>query len=85
MPDLLLLGDETSKAKIIHNIFDFLDTVLDTVGSLAKRIILKIQDLESGMEMLDELCNVHRTRVVTLSYAIASETCLSRMLEHLHI
>jgi len=85
MPHLLLLRHETSEAEIIHNIFDFLDAVLDTIRSLAKRIILEVQDLESSMKMLDELCNMNRTRVVTLSHTVASETCLSGMSEHTYM
>lgn len=32
------------------------------------------------MEVLDELCNVDRTRVITLSDTVASKACLSRVL-----
>lgn len=76
MLHLLLLGHKASEAEIIHNIFDFLDAVLDAIRSLAERIVLEVQNLESGMQVLDELCNVNRTRVVTLSHTVASETCL---------
>jgi hypothetical protein len=33
------------------------------------------------MNMLDKLCDVNGTRVVTLCDAVASKTCLSEMLE----
>lgn len=79
MPDvLLLLGHKTSEAQIVHHILDFLDAILDTVRPLTKRVVLEVQDLEPGVEVLDELCNVNRTGVVALGDTVASKTGLQK-------
>ena len=37
--------------------------------------------MESSVDVLDEFCDLDRTGVVALCYAVASKTCLSRTLE----
>ena len=64
-PELLLLGQQTSQAEIVDNVFNFLDLVLDAIATLSQRIILQVQDLEAGVHILDELGNLHRPPVIS--------------------
>lgn len=84
-PYRLLLRSQTSEAQVIDDIFDFLDTIFDAIRSLAEGVVLEVQNLESSMDVLDELCDLNRTRVITLSHAVAGKTCLSMELEHSYI
>ena len=44
--------------EIVHNILNLLDVILDAVASPSQRIVLEIQDLETGVEVLDELADL---------------------------
>jgi hypothetical protein len=54
----LCLGQKATKAQIVHYILDFLDSVLDAIAAFSQRVILKIQYLEAGMDVFDELADL---------------------------
>lgn len=50
--------------------------VLDTVASSSQGIILEVQDLEAGVEILDELTDLHRSLVISESHRVDREARL---------
>lgn len=46
--------DQTPEAQIVHNVLDPLDLVLYAVSALADDVILEVEQLEAGEEVLDE-------------------------------
>lgn len=73
---LLLLWHQSSQTEIVDHILNLLDTVLDAIRPLTKRIVLEVQNLEAGMDMLDEFGNRDWARVIALSDAVAGKTGL---------
>ena len=49
---------QVPQREIVDNILNLLDIVLNAIASPSQRIVLEIQDLESSMEVLDELADL---------------------------
>ena len=54
----LLVLDQAAQADVVHHILHLLDPVLDPIASLPQRVVLEVQDLEPGVDVLDELRNL---------------------------
>lgn len=56
--ELLLLHlvsrDQIAQGKIVDHVFHLLDGVLDRVDALTQDVVLQIEHLEAGVEILDE-------------------------------
>lgn len=65
------LRRQPSQTKIVHHILDLLDTVLDAVAALAQSVVLEVEDLEAGVDVFDELADLHRLAVVALGHGVA--------------
>lgn len=51
-------GDEIPQRKVVDDVLDFLDIVLDAITPPPQRIVLKIEDLETSMKILDKLTDL---------------------------
>lgn len=60
----LVLRKQSTQAQVIDHILNLLDAVLDAITTLPQRIVLEIEYLEAGMDVLDELRNLQRSTVV---------------------
>lgn len=52
------LWNQIPQGQIIDDILDLLDIVLDAIAPPSQRIILQVQDLEAGVDILDELADL---------------------------
>ncbi len=68
---LSVLREQAPQTQIVHHILDLLDTILDAIAALAQNIILQVQNLETSMHVLDELCDPQRTTMVAEGDAVA--------------
>lgn len=75
---LLLLRQQIPQRKIIHNILHILDSVLETIAAAAQAVILQIQNLEAGEQVLHELVDQYGTLVVTKRNSIACQSSLCK-------
>ena len=64
LPAPLILRKQSTQAQVIDHVFNFLHAVLDTIATLPQRIILEIEYLKAGMDVLDELSNLQRSTVI---------------------
>lgn len=46
--------DQPPKGKVVHYVLDPLDIVLDGVGPLPQDVVLEVEELEAGEQVLDE-------------------------------
>lgn len=60
----LVLWQQAAQAQIVDHILNFLDAVLDAVAALPQRVVLEVEDLEAGVDVFDELCDLQGTAVV---------------------
>jgi hypothetical protein len=75
-PCLLLLRQQVPQRKIIHDILDILHPVLEPVAAAAQAVVLQVEDLEAGEQVLDELVDQQRALVVAERDGVACETGL---------
>lgn len=71
-----LLRNEVSQRQIVHHVLDLAHLVLDRVAASAESVVLQIQKLKAGKEILDELADEHRTLVVPKRDRVTSEARL---------
>lgn len=76
-----LLGDEISQRQIVDNILHIFDPVFEAVATTAQTVVLEIEHLEAGVQILDKLVDQKRTLVVTKRDSIACKTCLSLLMK----
>lgn len=62
---LLLLRQKIPQRQVIHNILNVLDPVLEPVTAAAQAVVLQIENLEAGEQILHELVDQQGTLVVT--------------------
>lgn len=73
---LLLLRQQIPQRQIVDNVLHVLDPIFETIAFPAQYVVLQIEDLEAGMDVLDELIDEQRTFVVAERDGIARETSL---------
>lgn len=73
---LRLLLDQVPQREIIDDVLHILDAVLDGIAPLTQGIVLQIQDLEAGVEILDELVDEQRPLVVAHGDRVAGKAGL---------
>jgi hypothetical protein len=73
---LALLGYQVSQREIVHYILHILDPVLQPVAAAAQAVVLEVEDLETRVQVLDELVDEKRTLIITESDGITCEACL---------
>lgn len=64
LPAPLVLREQSTQAQVIDHVLNLLDAVLDTITPLSQCIVLEIEYLEAGMDVLDKLSNLQRSSVV---------------------
>ena len=74
---LALLGQQVPQRQIVDNVLHILDSVLQSVAAAAQAIVLEVEDLETRVQVLDELVDEKRTLVITKSDGVTCKTCLS--------
>ena len=74
---LALLRQQIPQRQIVDNVLHILDSVLQSVAAATQAVVLEVEDLETRMQVLDELIDEKRTLVITESYCVTCETCLS--------
>lgn len=71
---LRLLRHQVPQGEIIYDILDILDLVLETVAPPAQRVVLEVENLKAGKEVLDKLIDEKRALIISKSDRIASKT-----------
>lgn len=76
-------GDQPAQAQVVDDVLDPLDVVLDGVGPLAENVILEVEQLESGKEVLEEGADGQRQGKVAESDGVCGEAAeLLRQVRH---
>jgi hypothetical protein len=57
---LFRLGNQVPKRQVVDNILHLLDVILDAVDLPAYDVVLQVQQLEPGEQVLDELADANR-------------------------
>src|SRR5437868_2267984 len=72
---LLRLGgrEQVPKREVINNILHLLDGVLDRVDSFAQNVVLEVEHLEAGVEVLDEGADPHGQLRVAEGHRVHSQ------------
>jgi hypothetical protein len=73
---LALLGYQIPQREIVDYVFHILDPILQSVAAAAQAVVLEVEDLETRVQVLDELVDEKRTLVITESDGITCEACL---------
>lgn len=55
----MLLRDQIPQRQVVHYILGLLDGVLDRVDPLAENIVFEVEDLEAGVQILDEAADLN--------------------------
>jgi len=74
---LALLGQQVPQRKIVDHVLHILNPVLQSVATTAQAVVLEVEDLETRVQVLDELVDEKRTLVITKSDGVTCKTCLS--------
>jgi len=74
-PSLLHLvsREEVPQRQIIDNILHLLDSILDRVDPLPQDVVLEVEHLEAGVEVLDEGADPHRQLRVAEGHRVHSQ------------
>jgi len=70
------LRNQSSETQIINDIFHLSHFVLDAVTPSSQRVILEVENLETGMKVFDELADHQWSLVVAERHRIARKTSL---------
>lgn len=57
----LLCGNQAPQTQIINYILHFFNPILQCINPLPQDVVFEIQNLESSMYILNELCNLYRS------------------------
>lgn len=66
--------DELAQREVVDNVLYLLHVVLDGVDPLAKNVVLQVEQLEAGVEILDKLGDLHSQLIITESDRVGGET-----------
>jgi hypothetical protein len=69
----LLCRDQIPQRQIVHHILDLLDGILDGIHPLPQDVVLEVEHLEPGMQVLDEPANLHRHGGVAQRHRVNSQ------------
>ena len=61
---LSFLHHQPSQTKIVHHILNVLHAVLDSVAAFPQSVVLEVENLETSVDVFDELTDLQRTPVV---------------------
>lgn len=72
----IVLGQQIPQRQVIHHVLDVLDAVLEAVAPAAQDVVLEVEDLEAGEDVLDELVDEQWALVVAERDGVAREAGL---------
>lgn len=67
------LWKKIPEREVVHDVLHLLHIVLDTVTPAPQRIILQIEDLEAGVDILDKLADVQRPLIIAQRNGVDSQ------------
>ena len=67
------LWNQSSQAQIINDLLNLLNLILNTIASPSQRVILQVQNLETSMQVINELADLERSCEVAESDGVGGE------------